>query len=101
MLHYFVNVTGRDHAVRTRYLTTDRRRAAVVARLLAAANRRAAVRALDLTPHQAGVCWYRMGLRDPDLTPPARYRHAYVLGRRTAALRRAALRRAAKGPACA
>ena len=40
-----------------------------------------------LTPTQAVALWYRMGMTAAHLHPPARYRHAYELGRKTAALR--------------
>src|SRR5947209_20133260 len=87
MRHYFVDVAGRDRRLRTCFLTTDYQQATALARILAVGNVPSVIRMLDLTGEQASMCWYRMGVRQPGLNPPARFRYAYALGRRTAEMK--------------
>lgn len=73
MKHSVVAMTGRDGKEQPRRLAADSH------------ERRAA--AAPLTPGQAVALWYRMGLLAPHLRPPRRFRYAYDLGRKTAALK--------------
>jgi hypothetical protein len=82
MLHYFVDLTGGDGGMWTCFVTTDYDRATAVADILATENCPVLIRTRDLTADQAVQCWYRLGMRQGRLTPPARYRYAYELGRR-------------------
>ena len=73
MRHHVVTLTGRDGKEQRRRLATDSQE-----------KQAAPVR---LTPGKAVVLWYRMGLMAPHLRPPRRFRYAYDLGRKTAALK--------------
>jgi len=73
MTHSIAAITRRDGREQGRFPATG-------------SHERKTIPALPATGKVVAL-WYRMGLMAPHLRPPRRYRYAYDLGRRTAALK--------------